>query len=143
MRLFSQNVKVEALGRAPLFEGLSRKELTELARVTDDLALEPGTVLCREGKIGREFFVLVDGSVDVIQGGKRIATLGGGDFIGEIALLTDTRRTATVKATTPLRCFVLTAADFRRVMDENRGVERKVMRALAERLLSYAEDAAV
>ena len=143
MRLFSQNVKVEALGRAPLFEGLSRKELTELARVTDDLALEPGTVLCREGKIGREFFVLVDGSVDVIQGGKRIATLGGGDFIGEIALLTDTRRTATVKATTPLRCFVLTAADFRRVLDENRGVERKVMRALAERLLSYAEDAAV
>ncbi|HLF68951.1 MAG TPA: cyclic nucleotide-binding domain-containing protein [Gaiellaceae bacterium] len=143
MRLFSQNVKVEALGRAPLFEGLSKKELTELARVTDDLALEPGTVLCREGKIGREFFVLVDGSVDVIQGGKRIATLGGGDFIGEIALLTDTRRTATVKATTPLRCFVLTAADFRRVMDENRGVERKVMRALAERLLSYAEDAAV
>ncbi|HLE99603.1 MAG TPA: cyclic nucleotide-binding domain-containing protein [Gaiellaceae bacterium] len=143
MRLFSQNVKVEALGRAPLFEGLSKKELTELARVTDDLALEPGTVLCREGKIGREFFVLVDGSVDVIQGGKRIATLGGGDFIGEIALLTDTRRTATVKATTPLRCFVLTAADFRRVLDENRGVERKVMRALAERLLSYAEDAAV
>jgi len=143
VRLFSQNVKVEALGRAPLFEGLSKKELTELARVTDDLALEPGTVLCREGKIGREFFVLVDGSVDVIQGGKRIATLGGGDFIGEIALLTDTRRTATVKATTPLRCFVLTAADFRRVLDENRGVERKVMRALAERLLSYAEDAAV
>ena len=53
MRLFSQNVKIEALKRAPLFEGLSKKELTELARVTDDLKVDAGTVLCREGSVGR------------------------------------------------------------------------------------------
>jgi CRP-like cAMP-binding protein len=134
MRLFSQNVKIEALRRAPLFEGLSKKELTELARVTEDLQVHAGTVLCREGKIGREFFVIVDGDAEVTKGGKRIATRGAGEFVGEIALLTTTTRTATVTATTPLRCFILTQGDFRRVLEENPGVQLKVMQALAERL---------
>jgi CRP-like cAMP-binding protein len=139
MRLFSQDVKVAALGRAPLFEGLSKKELTQLARVTEDLKVEPGTVLCREGKIGHEFFVIVDGSAEVTKGGKRIATRSGGDFVGEIALLTTTTRTATVTATSPLRCFILTRGDFRRVLAENPGVQLKVMQALAERLASDLE----
>ncbi len=139
MRLFTQNVKVEALKRAPLFEDLSKKELGELARVTDDLAVEPGTVLCREGKIGREFFVIVDGDAEVTKAGKRIATRSGGDFVGEIALLTTTTRTATVTATTPLRCFILNQADFRHVLEENPAVQLKVMQALAERLAADAE----
>jgi CRP-like cAMP-binding protein len=139
VRLFSQNVKVEALGRAPLFEGLSRKELRELASATEDLSVEAGTVLCREGRLGREFFVIVDGEAEVTKGGRRIARRGAGEFFGEIALLTTTKRTATVTATTPLRCFILTRGDFRRVLDENPRVQRKVLDALAERLLSYSE----
>lgn len=134
MRLFSQNVKIEALKRAPLFEGLSKKELAELARVTDDLKVEPGTVLCREGKAGREFFVIVDGEAEVTKGGKAVGTCGGGDFVGEIALLKTTKRTATVTATTPLRCFILTQGAFRRELEANPGVQHKVMQALAERL---------
>jgi hypothetical protein len=74
MRLFSKDVKVEALKRAPLFEELSKKELTTLASATDDLAVDPGTVLCREGRIGTEFFVIVDGDAEVTQAGKRVAT---------------------------------------------------------------------
>lgn len=140
MRLFTQNVKVEALKQAPLFEGLSKKELKELARVTEDLAVEAGTVLCREGSLGREFFVIVDGVAEVTKRGKLLATRHSGDFFGEIALITTTKRTATVRAKTPLRCFILTRGDFRRVLDESRSVERKVMQALAERLLSYAEE---
>ena len=139
MRLFSQNVKVEALKRAPLFESLSKKELAELARVTDDLKVEPGTVLCREGKVGREFFVIVDGTADVTKGGKHLASRSGGEFVGEIALLTTSKRTATVTATTPLRCFILTQGDFRRVLEENPAVQRKVMEALAERLAADTE----
>jgi len=139
MRLFSQNVKVEALKRAPLFEGLSKKELIELARVTDDLKVEPGTVLCREGKVGREFFVIVDGEAQVTKGGKHIALRKGGDFVGEIALITNKKRTATVTATTPLRCFILTQGAFRRVLDESPGVQLKVMQALAERLAADAD----
>lgn len=143
MRLLSQNTKVEALRRVPLFEGLSKKELTELARATDELALGAGTVLCNEGALGHEFFVIVDGSVEVTKGGDRIATRGAGDFIGEIALLTTSRRTATVTATTPVRCFVLTDRAFRHVLDENRNVERKVMQALAERLAASLPDGAL
>ena len=81
--------------------------------------------------------MIVEGSAEVTRGGKRIATRGAGEFVGEIALLTTTKRTATVTATTPLRCFVMTRGDFRRVLDENPGVQRKVMEKLAERLLSY------
>jgi CRP/FNR family cyclic AMP-dependent transcriptional regulator len=139
VRLFSQNVKVEALKRAPLFEGLSKKELAQLARVSDDLQVAPGTVLCREGKLGHEFFVIVDGEAEVTKDGKPIATRAGGEFFGEIALITTTKRTATVTATTPLRCFILTRGEFRRVLDENPVVQRKVMEALAERLASYIE----
>lgn len=139
MRLFSQNVKIEALKRAPLFEGLSKKELRELASATEDLKIEAGTVMCREGSLGREFFVIVEGVAEVTKGGKRLATRQAGEFFGEIALITTTKRTATVTAKTPIRCFILTRGDFRRVLDENPRVQRKVMEALAERLLSYSE----
>jgi CRP-like cAMP-binding protein len=139
MRLFSQNLKVDALKRAPLFEGLSRKELAKLASATDDLQVEPGTVLCREGRIGHEFFVIVDGDAEVTKGGKRIAMRSGGDFVGEIALLSTTKRTATVTATTPLRCFVLTQSGFRQVLAESPSVQLKVMQALAERLGADAD----
>jgi CRP/FNR family cyclic AMP-dependent transcriptional regulator len=139
LRLFSQNVKVESLKRAPLFEGLSKKELTELARVTEDLQVGSGTVLCSEGKVGREFFVIVDGTAEVTKSGKRIATRQGGEFFGEIALISTAKRTATVTATTPLRCFIHTRGDFRRVLDDNPALQRKVMEALAERLASYVE----
>jgi CRP/FNR family transcriptional regulator, cyclic AMP receptor protein len=140
MKLFSQDKKVEALKRAPLFEGLSRKELVQLARMSDDLEVPAGRVLCKEGDRGREFFVLVEGKVDVARKGKRVATLGAGDFVGEISLLEQTPRTATVTAKTPVRLFVLTPRDFRQVVDENPSVERKVLRALARRLLELSRD---
>jgi CRP/FNR family transcriptional regulator, cyclic AMP receptor protein len=143
VRLITQNAKVEALKRAPLFDGLSRKELVELARVTEDLDVGPGQVVCKEGEIGQEFFVIVDGKTDVTRNGKHIASRGGGDFVGEIALLEDTRRTATVTAKTPLRVFVLTRQDFRRLVDQNREVERKVMQALARRIIELSPDPTV
>lgn len=143
MRRLTQSTKAEALRRAPLFEGLSKKELIAIASVTEDLQVAPGTVLCKEGGLGREFFVIVEGSAEVTRGGKPIATRQEGDFVGEIALLTQARRTATVRATTPLRCLILMRADFRRVLDENRSIERKVMTALAERLAEFAADAAL
>ena len=140
MRLFNQDTKVQALKRAPLFEGLSRKELVLLARVTEDLEVPAGKVLCREGETGQEFFVIVEGKTDVTSKGKRVATRGDGDFVGEIALLEDTKRTATVTAKTPLRLFVLTRRDFRRLVNENPSVERKVLQALARRVVELSTD---
>ena len=143
MKLFSQDTKVQALKRAPLFDGLSRKELTQLARVSEDLEVEKGRMLCKEGETGQEFFVIVDGKVKITRKGRRLATRGGGDFVGEIALLEDVPRTATVTAETPLRLFVLTRRDFRHLLDENPGVERKVLRALARRLAELSKDPAL
>jgi CRP/FNR family cyclic AMP-dependent transcriptional regulator len=140
VRLFTQDTKVEALKRAPLFEGLSRKELVQLARVSEDVEVPPGKVLCKEGQLGREFFVIVDGEVEVTRDGKRVATRTGGEFFGEIALLEDIPRTATVTAKTPLRFFVLTRKDFRHLVNENRNVERKVLRALARRIVELSGD---
>jgi CRP/FNR family cyclic AMP-dependent transcriptional regulator len=140
MKLFSQDTKVQALKAAPLFEGLSRKELVQLARVSEDLEVEPGTVLCKEGEIGHEFFVIVDGKVKITRKGRTVATRGGPDFVGEIALLEDIPRTASVTAQTPLRLFVLTRRDFRHLLDENPSVERKVLRALARRLAETSTD---
>jgi CRP-like cAMP-binding protein len=140
MRLFNQDTKVRALRSAPLFEDLSRKELSQLARVSEDLEVDPGTVLCKEGEIGHEFFVIVDGKVKVSRKGRRIATRDGGDFVGEIALLEEIPRTATVTAETPVRLFVLTRKDFRHLLDETPSVERKVLRALARRLAEVSRD---
>ncbi len=140
MRLFSQDTKVQALKGAPLFEGLSRKDLVQLARVREDLEVEPGEVPCKEGQLGHEFFVIVDGKVQVTRNGKQVTTLSGGDFMGEIALVTKMPRTATVIAQTPVRFFVLTSRDFQSVLDNNPNVERKVLRALARRLAETSSD---
>jgi CRP/FNR family transcriptional regulator, cyclic AMP receptor protein len=140
MRLFSQDTKVQALKGVPLFEDLSRKELVQLERICEDLEVEPGRILCKEGQTGQEFFVIVDGTVQVTRRGRRVATLGGGDFVGEIALVTELPRTATVPAETPVRLFVLTRREFHAVLDNNAKVERKVLRALARRLAETSSD---
>src|SRR5437764_13822843 len=117
MRLFAQDTKVEALRRVPLFAGLSKKELGQLARASEDLEVLPGKVLCEQGRLGREFFVIVEGEADVTRDGRRLSTMKPGDFFGEIALLEHTPRTATVTANTPLRFFVLTSQALRHLVD--------------------------
>jgi len=140
VRLFRQDTKVEALARAPIFDELTKKELTQLARVTDDVEVAPATVLCREGKSGSEFFVVMDGEVEILRGGQRVGTGGGGDFFGEIALISDIPRTATVTATTPVRLFVLSAPAFWGMLEVYPGVERKVLRTLAKRVVENSTD---
>ena len=139
MRLFNQDTKVQALKRAPCSKA-SRARSWSCSRGKRSLEVPAGEVLCRKGETGQEFFLIVEGKTDVTSKGKRVATLGDGDFVGEIALLEDTKRTATVAAKTPLRLFVLTRQDFRRLVNENRSVERKVMQALARRVVELSAD---
>ena len=134
---------MEALKRAPLFKGLSKKELALLSRMSDDLDVPAGEVLCREGQIGNEFFVILEGEVEVTRRGQLISTRGGGDFSGEIAVVRQMPRTAMVTAKTPLRLFVLTGQAFRSVLDASPAVQRKVMVALAQRLAEFANDPGV
>ena len=133
--LFPHDTKVDALARAPLFSALSKQELGELAKATEDLEVEEGKVLTREGDLGREFFVIVEGDVSVTQDGNEIGQLGPGDFFGEIALIYENaRRTATVTASSPLRFFVLTRQSFRSLLEHQPEIEEKVMAALEDRL---------
>lgn len=112
------DTKIEVLRQVPLFSGLSRGDLRLVASVADEIVVPAGTALTLEGERGREFFVLVEGVATVEQDGVEIRTLVGGDFVGEISLLTRTPRTATVKAVVPARLLVLTDRDFRRLADE-------------------------
>jgi CRP-like cAMP-binding protein len=141
MALFSQDTKVEALKRAPLFADLSKEDLGELAKRTDDLDFTAGKVLCKEGESGGEFYVIMDGEAEVTRRGKPVATLGEGEFFGEVSLVQDVPRNATVTASTPLRCFVLTRGRFLHLLDDQPGFDRKIMHALAKRLAAVSDDA--
>jgi CRP/FNR family transcriptional regulator, cyclic AMP receptor protein len=129
-----KNAKIEALKRVPLFARCSKKELGEIAQIADEIDLPEGKVLTKEGASGREFFVLMDGSAEVRRKRRKIGTLGPGDFLGEIALVTKTPRTATVKTTTPVRALVVSEQNFRRLLDHTPQVQIKVLEALAERV---------
>jgi CRP/FNR family cyclic AMP-dependent transcriptional regulator len=137
---FRQDAKMAGLKRSPLFAGLSRKQLAQIARLSDDLEVPAGTVLCAEGSRGREFFVIIAGEAEVTRGGKHVATIGAGDFFGEIALLERVKRTATVTAVTSLSFFVIGAPAFDSVVGADPTIERKLLHALARRLLSMSGD---
>lgn len=140
MPLFSHDTKAEALGQTTLFSGLSRRELAALAKVTEDLDVASGKVLCREGETGREFFVIVEGQADVTKDGEAIRTLGPGDFFGEIALVEHVPRTATVTAATPLRFFVLTSQAFWSVLDHQPEIQREIVKTLGRRVTGGLDD---
>ena len=117
-----------------LFSGLSKKELEKLAQWTDEISVGEGQELATEGRFAHEFFVIEDGSAEVLQGGERIAELGPGDFFGEIALLETERRTATVRATTPMEVIVMFARDFKRMERELPAVADRIRAAIRARL---------
>jgi len=93
--------KLELLKQTPLLAELGRRELEEVGRLVDEIDVAAGKVLMRQGETGREFFVLVDGSVGIDRDGTRVRALGPGDFFGEIALLSEGPRTATATAENP------------------------------------------
>ena len=114
--------------------------MRQLAQVAESVDVTPGKVLVREGKSATEFFVIVEGELGVTRDGRTIGELGPGDFFGEIALIESSRRTATVTAKTDGRLFVLTRRAFWDLLDSNRDVERRVLRAVAKRLLATVAD---
>jgi CRP-like cAMP-binding protein len=138
--LFSSDTKVELLRKAPLFADLSKAELEHLAKSTEDLEVEPGRVLCREGEAASEFFVIIEGEAEATKDGNHLRTMTKGDFFGEIALLEEIPRTATVTATGELRFFVLTRQSFWSMVDAMPEVERKILRALARRVVDSWDD---
>ena len=132
--MLHKDAKIELLKRVPLFADCSKAELARIARLADEVSLPADRELTREGAPGREFVVLVEGAAEVRRKGKVVNRLGDGDFFGEIALVADIPRTATVTTTWPSRILLLTDRDFRSLLRESPSLQTKVLTALAARV---------
>ena len=121
------------LKRIPLFADLSRRDLDRLALWTDEVDVKAGRDLMDQGAFPHEFMVIESGSADVLVDGERVAELGEGDFFGEMALLVEQRRTATVTATSDLRVIVMHERDFRAMEDEMPEVAGRIRSVMDER----------
>jgi CRP-like cAMP-binding protein len=127
----------EHLASVPLFSACSKKELATVARRAEDVSVEPGKVLVREGAAGAEFFVIVEGTAEVSRHGHKVAELGPGAFFGDLALLDKAPRNATVTAVTPMELVVLGQREFAGIIDEVPGFAHKLLAGLAHRLRQY------
>jgi CRP-like cAMP-binding protein len=122
------------LKSAPLFAGLGKKERRALAAWTDEIDVPAGEQLAREGDFAYEFFVIEEGTAEVTRGNDHVADLGPGDFFGEMGVLGQKRRGATVTATSPMEVIVMTEQALRSLNQEQPEVARRLEEAVEERL---------
>lgn len=130
----ARDQKVELLAAVPLFSACSDKELKRIASLATPLEVPGGEALTVEGAPGSEFFVIDEGTAKVTLRGEELASLGPGDFFGEMSLLDGEPRAATVTADTPMRVFVIGAGEFGALLDDSPSVARRLLRGLARRL---------
>jgi CRP/FNR family transcriptional regulator, cyclic AMP receptor protein len=125
---------IDHLGRVPLFSACSKDELQKLSRRTTDIPIAEGQVLVKEGERGMEFFVVVTGRAKVSRKGRKVGEIGPGDFFGELSLLIDSGRNATVTALTPMEAIVLSRREFDAALADAPRMTRKIMAGMAARL---------
>jgi len=126
----------EALGRVPLFSDLSARQLRRLAAKLRERQFSAGTTVTREGEMsGVGFFIVVSGEATVNGGGREIGTLGPGDQFGEIALIAERERTATVTAKTPLNCLELPVWELRELVQRDGELGWKLLQHVVMLLL--------
>ena len=131
--------KLDQLAKVRLFSACNKKELGLIGKASDEVAVPAGKVLCEQGKPGFEFYLILEGEATVKRNNKKIATLGPGQYFGELSLLTRYPRNATVEANTGMELLVLGQREFSGLLDEVPGMAHKVLSAMAERL--YEADA--
>jgi CRP-like cAMP-binding protein len=127
--------RTRVLQSLPLFADCSRREIAQVASLAVEKEFPAGEQLIREGDTGASFYVVLDGEMEISRGGERLGTTRSrGDFVGEIALLAHSPRTATVTAKTPVRALVIDGRDFRSLLGRQPELQLKVLEALAARL---------
>ncbi len=125
---------ISRLSELELFSGCSKKDLQHIARASDEIEVPAGTVLMEQGAVGQDAYVILEGEAVVRRGGRKIATVGPGDSIGELALLDHGPRTAYVEATTDMRLLHLTSRAFKGLLAETPALSLKLLGALASRV---------
>jgi CRP-like cAMP-binding protein len=126
--------KLDHLAQVRLFRACSRKELTTIGRASDEVKVSAGKTIVEEGQTGHEFFLILEGNATVSRNGRKVATLGPGDYFGELALLDRGPRNATVKADGDLEVLVLGQREFSGVLDEVPTIAHKLLSSMATRL---------
>ena len=134
--------KLELLAKVPLLAGLHRKDLEQVGRICDEVDIPAGRTVARQGEWASEFFVIVDGQVEVTRDGQHVRDLGPGDFFGELALLAKIPRTATVTCTSPCRFLVLGTREFNGLIADYPSIQAAVLHAVAERVAGLEPDQA-
>jgi CRP/FNR family transcriptional regulator, cyclic AMP receptor protein len=129
-----RDAKVDLIRTIPLFADCSADELALVASIADEIDLRAGRRLTTEDAPGQEVVVMVEGTADVLQDGRVVNTIGPGEIVGEIALITRRPRTATVRGTSPVHLLVIEGHAFERLLEEAAGIREKVERAAAEHL---------
>ncbi len=125
---------IELLKRVPLFESLDQQQLEMLSRTMKDRTFRAGQTVATEGQGGVGFFVIEDGDATVSVGGEEKRKFGPGDYFGEIALIDDGARSATITADTDLRCWGLTPWEFRPLVESNAAIAWSMLQTVAKRL---------
>ena len=125
---------VDMLKRVPLFAGLEKRELEQIAGSMRERRVAAGGMVVEQGAGGAGFFIIDEGEADVFVDGEHRTTIGPGDYFGEIALLTGSDRTATITAKTDMLCYGMTAWDFKPLVEENATIAWKLLTAMAQKL---------
>jgi len=127
------------IGACRLFASLDTEQLRAVAGSAEEVAFAPGRVIARQGEVGTGFFIVVEGSVHVVRDARTLATLGPGEFFGELSVLDGQPRIAQVVAVEATRCLALASWNFERVLLENPPLTLGILRGLAGRLRSVTE----
>ena len=124
----------DQLREVSIFSELSKKELKSVARLMTQLSVKEGRELTRQGEPGREFLIILEGTAVVNRDGRKVADLGPGDFLGELAVLSGAPRTATVVATSDMTLEALNRREFMAVLDESPKLAKKILIGAVKRL---------
>jgi CRP/FNR family cyclic AMP-dependent transcriptional regulator len=130
----SMKAQLESLKNVPLFSGCSKKELEKVAKAADEIEMTEGALVVDQGQTGREAFVILRGDVTIKRNGRKIASLGAGDVVGELSLLDHGPRTATAVCATDCTLLVIDQRRFIGVLDAVPSIAHKLMAALASRI---------
>jgi len=133
--------KVDLLRSIPLFEGLGERELEQIARLVDEVDVPAGRVLMRQGEPGSEMFIIVSGSFTIDRNGNVIRECGAGAALGEMAILSEGPRSATVTANEPGRLLAVGHREFHALLDVAPGISKHLLETLARQLRALDEDA--